>query len=90
MKAVKISVKGKVQGVFFRASTKKKAQALSITGWCRNEADGSVLIYAEGSEVEIDLFIDWCHEGPELAKVKDLKLELIPKPLGYADFEIRR
>jgi acylphosphatase len=89
MKAVKISVKGKVQGVFFRASTKKRAQTLSITGWCKNETDGSVLIYAEGSEAEIDVFIDWCQQGPELAIVKDLRVELIRKPLGFIDFEIR-
>ncbi|MFT6827579.1 MAG: acylphosphatase [Roseivirga sp.] len=90
MKAVKISVKGKVQGVFFRASTKKKAQALSINGWCKNETDGSVLIYAEGGAAEIDRFIDWCKEGPELAIVKDFSVELVPKPLGFTDFEIRR
>jgi acylphosphatase len=90
MKAVKISVKGKVQGVFFRASTKKKAQALSIKGWCRNEADGSVLIYAEGNEDEIDDFIHWCKSGPELSIVEDSTIEWIPKPLGFTDFEIRR
>ena len=65
----KIIISGKVQGVFFRASTKEKAEELGITGWVRNAADGTVEIEASGNDDAIKQFIDWCHEGPELAEV---------------------
>jgi len=58
-----------VQGVFFRASTKRKADELSIQGWVKNDYDGSVLIHAEGKAEAILQFIGWCHEGPAHAQV---------------------
>jgi len=64
-----IKVSGKVQGVFFRASTKDKASELSINGFVRNEADGSVYIEAEGDKTMLDKFVAWCHHGPEHASV---------------------
>lgn len=90
MKSVKISVRGKVQGVFFRASAKHQAKNLSLAGWCRNEADGSVLINIEGKEQDVNDFIDWCSLGPELSKVEEVMVELIPVTQGFEDFEIRR
>uniref|UniRef100_UPI0040470CC3 acylphosphatase n=1 Tax=Roseivirga sp. TaxID=1964215 RepID=UPI0040470CC3 len=90
MKSVIISVKGKVQGVFFRASAKHKAKELSLAGWCKNEADGSVLINIEGKELDINNFINWCSLGPELSKVEEVIVKLTSAPQGFEDFKIRR
>ena len=64
-----IRVSGKVQGVFFRASTKEKAETLSLLGFVQNESDGSVYIEAEGDEDELAEFIEWCKVGPSQARV---------------------
>lgn len=72
MKSLQIQVFGKVQGVWFRASTKKKADKLIISGTVRNMEDGSVLITAQGSDHELDQFTDWCKQGPEFAKVTNI------------------
>jgi acylphosphatase len=65
-----IRVAGRVQGVFFRASTKSAADRLNINGFVRNERDGSVYIEAEGEEDNLEKFIEWCKEGPSGAKVQ--------------------
>jgi len=69
MKHVSIRIYGRVQGVFFRASTKELAEQLAIHGSVRNERDGSVAIEAEGDEEAISKFIEWCQKGPKLAMV---------------------
>ncbi|HWD90583.1 MAG TPA: acylphosphatase [Mucilaginibacter sp.] len=69
MKHLNITVKGNVQGVFYRASTKAVADQLGVKGVVRNERDGSVFIEAEADQVALDLFLDWCKEGPEHANV---------------------
>lgn len=89
IEAVSIKVLGKVQGVFFRASTKKKAQELGIKGWVRNESDGSVLIMAEANEEALTNFVKWCERGPEYAVVNDLIKDNI-EVKNYDSFEIRR
>jgi acylphosphatase len=72
-KHLDITVKGKVQGVFYRASTKAVADQLGITGTVKNADDGSVLIAAEGSGTMLDMFMEWCHEGPEHAEVTSVE-----------------
>ncbi len=69
MKHLDITVKGKVQGVFFRASTKAVADQLGVKGYTKNEANGDVFIAAEADTATMDMFLDWCHEGPEDARV---------------------
>ena len=65
-----IRITGWVQGVFFRASTKERADAFDITGLVRNEPDGSVYAEAEGEEENLKKFIEWCHRGPSGARVE--------------------
>ncbi|MFZ6011835.1 MAG: acylphosphatase [Bacteroidota bacterium] len=65
-----IQVFGKVQGVFFRASTQERAHELNIHGFVRNERDGSVYIEAEGEEHALQQFIQWCQHGPRQARVE--------------------
>lgn len=70
-----IRVSGKVQGVYFRASTEAKARELGISGFVRNERDGSVYIEAEGAPEILERFVTWCHQGPERAQVKSCNVE---------------
>lgn len=89
MKHFSVTVTGRVQGVFFRASTKEKADQLGIKGFVRNEPDGSVYIEAEGDDESLKKFINWCHQGPPHAKVS----QVLTKEKGvvnFSSFEIRR
>ena len=69
MKHYNIRVQGRVQGVFYRANALRMATELGLTGWVKNEPDGSVLIAAEGPSQSLDLLIEWCEQGPEYAHV---------------------
>ena len=69
MRHLDITVKGKVQGVFYRASTKAVADQLGVRGTIKNDPNGDVIIEAEADKSTLDLFLDWCHEGPQGAEV---------------------
>lgn len=84
----KITVKGRVQGVFFRASTLKKARHFAIKGTVRNTAAGHVEIFANGEQQALDNFILWCHSGSFPAKVTDVTVEAITNPTDYSEFTI--
>lgn len=89
MKHLNITVKGYVQGVFYRASTKAVADQLGVKGFVQNESDGNVFIEAEGDEVSLDMFLDWCKEGPEHAKV--ISVESHEGELkNYRNFDVLR
>lgn len=86
-KHLNIKIYGKVQGVFFRAAAQERAENLGINGFARNESDGSVYIEAEGSEENINKFLEWCRKGPLLAKVE--KVEISENNLkNFSSFEI--
>ena len=79
---------GRVQGVFFRISTKKEADRLNISGWVRNTANGHVEGLASGDEETLQDFCDWLRQGPQLARVDEL--EIITCALeAHANFQIR-
>ena len=63
-KRLMLKVYGEVQGVFFRAQTKKKADELGLVGWVKNEADGSVKVVAQGEDERLNQLIDWCYNIP--------------------------
>lgn len=87
MSCYQITVRGRVQGVFFRASTKSCALDLNIKGWVKNQADGSVLIEAEGKEENVRELIEWCHEGSAHSDVIEvIATEIMSK--DYQTFEI--
>lgn len=71
----KIRVKGRVQGVFYRASTKKEADEFGLKGWVKNEPNGDVSIEVTGPEVLLEQFVEWCWQGPIRARVDKLDLE---------------
>jgi len=87
-KRVHVVISGRVQGVWFRASTKQKAEQFNIFGWVKNTFDGKVEAVFEGEEKNIDKMIQWCHEGPNLSKVTDVNITS-EKYLGeYKDFKV--
>ncbi|MGB9734813.1 MAG: acylphosphatase [bacterium] len=81
---------GRVQGVWFRASTKEIADKLGIKGWVRNLPDGSVEVDATGNADAIEEFIQWCHKGPPGARVTDVSIEYVESMADYTDFKIIR
>jgi acylphosphatase len=87
MKSLKIIVSGRVQGVFYRASTKAVADQMGIRGIIKNKKDGSVYIEAEGDESFMDDFIDWCKYGPDDARVDDIVIEEI-EVKNYRNFDV--
>lgn len=85
--AREILCEGKVQGVFFRASTQNQAKSLQLKGWVKNQADGSVLIHAEGKSEAVDILIAWCKVGPEAAIVEQVKVR-VTEAKGFEAFTI--
>jgi acylphosphatase len=69
---VRLRIRGRVQGVFYRDSTQREAQRLGLHGWVRNRSDGSVEAVAQGPPEQVAALIDWCHEGPALARVLEV------------------
>ena len=66
---LQLIIKGRVQGVCFRASTQKQASKLQLDGWVKNRPDGDVEILVRGEAAVLDEFIAWCHKGPVFARV---------------------
>jgi acylphosphatase len=71
---VNLLVMGKVQGVFFRASTLEQAQSLNLTGWVQNIPDGSVEIVAEGQRYALEQLAEWAKHGPPSAEVEHVSV----------------
>ncbi|MCH2108664.1 MAG: acylphosphatase [Polyangiaceae bacterium] len=69
LKQLHLSVRGRVQGVFFRASAQREARRLGLCGWVRNRTDGSMEILAEGEELSIRELHGWAQKGPSAARV---------------------
>lgn len=82
-----IRVAGLVQGVSFRAHTQRQANAIGLTGFVRNESDGSVYIEAEGQDADLANFVRWCHEGPSMAQVTTVEVTNGPI-VNFRDFRI--
>jgi acylphosphatase len=87
MKALKIIVSGRVQGVFYRASTKAVADQMGIKGIVKNLKDGTVYIEAEGDDFFINEFIEWCKYGPDDARIDDISIEDI-EVKNYRNFDV--
>ena len=90
MKHCKLKITGKVQGVFFRAEAKKKAQELKLTGFVENKEDGSVYAELEGEQGLIEDFLTWVKAGgPELATVDNAHYTFEDSLKDFEDFSIR-
>jgi len=88
-KHLDITVKGKVQGVFYRGATKAVADHLGVTGYAKNEPNGDVAIAAEGDNLALGMFLEWCHEGPEHAIVNVVESHE-GELKNYRNFEVVR
>jgi len=88
MKHFNIIIYGKVQNVGFRYSAKLQADRLNITGFIQNLADDSVYLEVEGETKNLNLFLDWCHQGPPLAQINNIEINE-NKLISFTDFSIR-
>lgn len=87
-KRVTLIVHGRVQGVFFRASTQREARRLGVTGWVKNRADGSVEILAEGDEDAIRDLSAWSQHGPSASRVDRVEQRWRSYTGEFPDFRI--
>ena len=78
LKTVSITVSGKVQGVFYRQSTRELAMALNIKGQVRNKPDDTVEIIATGTAEQIEQLVKWCWSGPPKAQVTNIDVKDLP------------
>ena len=83
-----VYVTGKVQGVYFRATTREQAERRDIDGWVRNLDDGRVEAVFEGPESDVSEMVEFCHEGSDAARVDEVEVSY-EEPQGAADFRIR-
>ncbi len=90
LRHVHLTVHGKVQGVWFRASTKETAENLGVKGWVRNLPDNSVEIDAQGETDILEQFIRWCREGPPGARVTNIDIQELEAVNSMQDFKIGR
>ena len=88
-KRIHIFVTGRVQGVFFRQSTRVMAIKNNVNGWVRNLDDGRVEIVAEGQESNIDALVVWCKTGPANSRVDEFELSEENSTDEFANFEVR-
>ena len=86
---VHVIISGRVQGVWFRASTKQKAEQLGLDGWVRNTSEGNVEAVFEGDENLVQEMLDWCHHGPPLANVENVDVKNQEPTNGFDGFFIK-
>ncbi|PLX93806.1 MAG: acylphosphatase [Desulfuromonas sp.] len=85
-----VRVRGKVQGVCYRASTQETARAYGLKGWVRNLPDGSVEACFQGEEQKVRAVIEWCRQGPPHAAIDSLDIDWEEVSESFANFSIRR
>ncbi len=88
IRKIHLLISGKVQGVFYRAGAKRKAEELDLKGWVRNTPDNKVEIVAEGEEDKLREMIEWCYNGSSGAVVSDIKTEWMEAEKKFDKFEI--
>ena len=79
---------GRVQGVFFRDTTRRRADSLGVSGWVRNRDDGAVEAAFEGEEDAVEAMVEFCRSGPGRAEVSDLEVTAEPAE-GLSGFQVR-
>lgn len=88
MKRAHLLISGKVQGVSFRYYTKKTASNLNLKGYVKNLPDNKVEIVVEGSDSDVNEFVEWCKKGPSSSHVSDIKINYEPYSGEFMEFEI--
>jgi acylphosphatase len=90
MKRLEATVYGHVQGVFFRDTTRSMAQERQLTGWVRNQRDGTVRVVAEGEEGALRELLSFLHRGPSAARVESVDAEWKEGENAFSHFRVRR
>jgi acylphosphatase len=89
MKRMRVTVHGRVQGVFYRATCARLARDAGLSGHVRNLPDGGVEAAFEGPDADVDQLVEWCRTGPEMARVD--KIEIVAEqPRGEQEFRVSR
>lgn len=84
----RVVVTGRVQGVFFRDTTQRRAEAAGVSGWVSNRPDGAVEAVFEGDEAAVDQLVDFCRRGPGRAEVAGAEVTE-EQPEGLNGFQVR-
>jgi acylphosphatase len=84
----RVVVSGRVQGVFFRDTVRRRSEAAGVAGWVHNTPDGSVEAVFEGDEAGVDELVEFCRRGPSRAEVASVDVEE-EQPEGLTGFEVR-
>jgi acylphosphatase len=84
----RVVIRGNVQGVFFRDTTRRMAESRGVAGWVSNRPDGSVEAVFEGEQDAVESMIGFCREGPRGAEVDDVEVSE-EEPAGSSGFSIR-
>ena len=84
-----LNIRGRVQGVFYRASARAEASRLGLTGWVRNCPDGSVELLAQGPRPLCEELLRYCHEGPPGARVEEIDVSWSEASGEYSSFDVR-
>jgi acylphosphatase len=87
--SVRLLIRGKVQGVYFRFNMQQVAKKNSVVGWVRNLPDGNVEALLEGNKEDVNQVVEWSKMGPENAKVDEVKVDYGQYVGGYNDFIVR-
>ena len=87
MRRVRVTVSGRVQGVFYRASCARLARERRLAGSVRNRPDGRVEAVFEGPDGAVEDMVEWCRRGPELARVDEVEVA-DEEPVGEAGFRV--
>jgi acylphosphatase len=90
VRRAEITVTGRVQGVFYRASAREEAERLGLNGEVRNLPDGSVEVIAEGSPAVLEELIAWCRRGPPLAQVEEVSIRWLEAAGSFSSFRVTR
>lgn len=88
MKRLHLIIYGRVQGVYYRASTRERAVRLGVTGWVKNLASGAVEVVAEGGESALEALLAWCWDGPAMADVDDIEVTWSEATGEYDSFRV--
>jgi len=88
VKRAEVTVRGMVQGVFFRVETRDRARSLGLAGWVTNARDGTVRAAFEGDDERVASMVDWCGRGPRGAYVDEVEVQWT-EPQGETGFSIR-
>ena len=89
MRRLRATVHGRVQGVGFRAYAAAEARRLGLSGWVRNQLDGTVSLVAEGPDPALEAFLAWLRQGPPLARVTSVDAEWVAASGDLASFQMR-